>query len=152
MIRFLPFLALPLAACGAPAPSATGPVTWTNTIRDLVDRRCGDCHGAKSPSMAEFEKDKEAYKKKDVGPRLSSYEDLRVVVNGSDFGALMRRLDDGGSKADGKPGNMHEHLGETPAERAAALELFKRWVGGWTLKRKAEASDADRAGIRALRD
>jgi hypothetical protein len=140
------------AGCGETPNVAPDRVTYENTIRALVERRCGECHGPKSPTMEEFDKAKEAFQAKDLGPRYDSYEHLMVVVNGDDLGALMRRLDDGANTKDGKPGNMHENLGETPEERAANLALFKRWVGGWTLKRKNEISDAERAAILAPRD
>ena len=62
---------------------------------------------------------------------------------------MMRRLDDGKNTKDGKPGNMHDHLGSSDAERAANLEIFRKWVGNWTLKRKKDLSgeelDANRA-------
>lgn len=74
-----------------------------------------------------------------------------IVVNGSDTGALMRRLDDVTNTKDGKPGNMHGNLGKDAAERAANLAIFKQWVGGWTLKRANEISDAERNAILALR-
>lgn len=140
-----------VASCGAP-PAAPERVTYENTIRALVHKRCGECHGPKSPTMAEFDKDKERYKKDDKGPRYDTYENLLVVVNGSDTGALMRRLDDGKNTKDGKPGNMHENLGDDDAERAANLAVFKRWVGGWTLKRSTEISPAERAAILAPRN
>ncbi len=146
-----PLLLALLAGCGTP-PSAPARTTYENTIRALVDKKCGDCHGPKSPSMEEFGKAKQSFTDKDLGPRYDTYEHLSVVVNGADFGALMRRLDDGANTKDGKPGNMHEHLGETASERAAALALFKRWVGGWTLKRKGEVGDAERGAILAPRN
>jgi single heme cytochrome PccH len=150
--RLAAFLALaPLAACAEPSSTAPQRLTYENGIRALVDKLCIDCHGPKSPTMAEFDKNKQAFKDKDMGPRYDTYENLMVVVNGSDTGALMRRLDDGTNTKDKKPGNMYEHLGETPEERAANLALFKRWIGGWTLKRKAEISDAERAAILAPR-
>ena len=125
-----PVLLLALAACGTPSV-APGRVTYENTIRALVEKKCGDCHGPKSPTMEEFDKAKQAFKDKDLGPRYDTYEHLAVVVNGADLGALMRRLDDGANTKDGKPGNMHEHLGETPAERAATRFLLpRRWERG----------------------
>jgi len=127
-------------------------VTYRNTIAALLEKRCSECHGPKSPAMEEFDKDKEGFKKKDLGPRYDTYEHLMVVVNGPDLGALMRRLDDGKNTKDGKPGNMHKHLGETAEERAKSLELFKRWVGGWTLKRKNEVSEEERKAILAPRE
>ena len=127
-------------------------VTYTNAIAALVEKRCAECHGPKSPTMAEFDKDKQAFKDKDLGPRYDTYDNLLVVVNGADLGALMRRLDDGKNTKDGKPGNMNKHLGETPEERAKNLDTFKRWVGGWTLKRKAEVTDAERSAILAPKE
>jgi hypothetical protein len=140
------------AACGGTSKAGPGRVTYDDTIRALVEKRCGECHGPKSPTMEEFDKAKAAFKEKDLGPRYDTYEHLMVVVNGADLGALMRRLDDGKNTKDGKPGNMFEHLGETPEARAANLAVFKRWVGGWTLKRKTEVSDAERAAILAPRN
>jgi len=124
-------------------------VTYTNAIAALVEKKCAECHGPKSPTMEEFDKNKQAFKDKDLGPRYDTYENLLVVVNGADLGALMRRLDDGKNTKDGKPGNMNKHLGETPEERAKNLDVFKRWIGGWTLKRKNEVNDAERAAILA---
>ena len=48
-------------------------VTYANTIAALVEKKCGECHGPKSPTMAEFDKDKDAFKKKDLGPRYDTY-------------------------------------------------------------------------------
>ncbi len=150
-IRWILLLAV-TAGCGTSTSPAPARPTYDNAIRGTVQKLCGECHGPKSPTMEEFDKNKQAFKDKDLGPRYDSYENLLVVVNGSDLGALMRRLDDGRNTKDGKPGNMHKHLGESDAERAANLDVFKRWVGGWTLKRKAEVGDAERAGILAPRN
>jgi mono/diheme cytochrome c family protein len=149
-MRFAPALLL-LASCASSSPAPAN-VTYANTIAALVKKQCFECHGPKSPTMEEFDKNKQAFKDKDLGPRYDTYEHLMVVVNGNDLGALMRRLDDGTNTATKKPGNMNEHLGETPEERAANLQLFKRWVGGWTLKRKNEVSEAERAAILAPRE
>jgi len=70
-------------------------------------------------------------------------------VNGKDTGALMRRLDDGKHTKDGKAGNMYMSLGETDLERAKNLETIKKWVGGWTLKRKAEITEEELKAIKA---
>lgn len=150
--RLFALATLAAAGCSQPAPDSPGPVTYENTIRALVEKKCGECHGPKSPTLEEFEKNKQAYKDKDLGPRYDTYENLMIFVNGPDTGALMRRLDDGANTKDKKPGNMNKHLGETPAERAANLAIFKRWVGGWTLKRKNEITDAERAAIHAPRN
>jgi hypothetical protein len=144
-----------LAACGEREPAtttATDRVSYDNGVRQLIAKRCAPCHGSSSPTMAQFDADKQRYKDKKLGPRYDSYENLMVVVNGSDTGALMRRLDDGTNTKDGKPGNMYEHLGADDAERAAGLALVKRWIGGWTLKRSAEISEAERTAILAPRD
>jgi hypothetical protein len=140
-----------LASCGEPEPTTTR-VSYAHGIRQVIEKRCASCHGPSSPTMAEFDKDKQRYKDKKVGPRYDTYENLMVVVNGSDTGALMRRLDDGTGTKDGKPGNMYEHLGSDEAERATHLALFKRWIGGWTLKRAAEITEAERAAILAPRE
>jgi len=139
------FLALIVAA---PALGG-GVITYEKDIRPIVAARCADCHGPDSPSMDEFDRDKERYRKQEKGPRLDTYPHLMVVVKGADAGALMRRLDDGKHTKDGKPGNMHDHLGSTDAERAANLEIFRKWVGNWTLKRKKALSSEELNAIRA---
>lgn len=124
-------------------------VTYEKDIRGIFAKRCIFCHGPKSPTMEEFDRDKEGYKKKMRGPRIDSYGNLMVVVKGSDAGALMRRLDDGKNTKDGKPGNMYLNLGSTDAERAANLEIFKKWIGKWTLKRRKELSKEEMEAIKA---
>lgn len=124
-------------------------VTYEKDIKGIVARRCLSCHGSDSPSMEEFKRDQEGYKKKMKGPRADTYVDLMVMVKGSDAGALMRRLDDGKSTKDGKPGNMHAYLGSSDAERAANLEIFKKWVGNWSLKRKKELGREELEAIKA---
>jgi hypothetical protein len=125
-------------------------VTYEKDIKGIIAKRCIFCHGPMSPTMEEFDRDKEGYKKKMKGPRFDTYGNLMVVVKGSDAGALMRRLDDGKNTKDGKPGNMHANLGGTDAERSANLETFKKWVGNWTLKRKKELGKEELEGIKAL--
>jgi hypothetical protein len=44
---------------------------------------------------------------------------------------------------------MHDRLGSSAAERAANLEIFRKWVGNWTLKRKKELSGEELDAIRA---
>lgn len=139
-----------LSACST-APEKAPRVTYDNTIRHIVDTRCSDCHGTTAPSMEEFKKDQDGYKDKSLGPRMDTYENLMVMVNGSDTGAIMRRLDDGANTKDNKPGNMYRYLGGNDAERAANLALFKRWIGGWTLKRSKDITDEERKGILAPR-
>src|SRR4030065_593139 len=99
-------------------------VTYEKDIKGIIDKRCVFCHGPKSPTMEEFDKDQEGYKKKMKGPKLDTYGDLMVLVKGADAGALMRRLDDGKKPKEGKPGNMYARVGSTDAERGANLEIF----------------------------
>jgi len=110
-------------------------VTWQKDIKPIFQRQCAGCHGPGAPEQAEFKKDKKKWVKENIGMRMDSYSHLIAFVGWPDSGALMRRLDDGSSKDDKKPGNMYEHLGETDAERRANLETFKAWVGNWNLKR-----------------
>lgn len=150
--RYSGHVAMGLAAVlagAAPAQAETAQVSYENGIRKVIVERCAECHGADAPSMADFKQDKDKYIEKKLGPRMDTYENLMVMVNGSDTGAIMRRLDDGANTKDGKPGNMHKHLGENDAERAANLALFKRWIGGWSLKKGSEISAAERAAILA---
>ena len=139
------FTVLVLAAPGFAGEA----VTYEKDIKGIVASRCLACHGPQAPSMEEFKKNEEAYKKKMKGPKYDSYKELIVVVKGSDAGALMRRLDDGKKTKDGKPGNMYAYLGSTDAERAANLETFKKWVGSWNLKRKKDLSNEELDAIKA---
>lgn len=140
-----------LGVSSASAQEKSPSITYENTIKALTGERCVACHGSDSPSLEEFDKDKEGFKKKSKGPRMDSYERLIVFVNGTDAGALMRRLDDGKNTADRKPGNMNMFLGGTDQERAANLAKFKKWVGSWNLKRRKELSDAELKAITAPR-
>ena len=138
-----------LAAFGTGA--AADSVTYDNTIKKLFAERCAGCHSSAkgAPTMAEFNKDKAAYTKKFKGPKMDDYESLMIMVNGSDAGALMRRLDDGRNTRDGKPGNMYNYLGKDGHERAERLEKVKKWVGSWSLKRRNELSDDELKAITA---
>ena len=136
-----------LVAAGAMAAFAGGAaaqsVTYENTVKNILAQRCLGCHGQGAPTIAEFDKDKDGWKKKMKGPRVDTYPNLMVLVKGSDAGAFMRRLDDGKSTKDGKPGNMYVYLGGNDAERAQRLDTMKKWVGNWSLKRRKELSDAE---------
>jgi mono/diheme cytochrome c family protein len=138
--------ALVLAACDRA-------VTYEKQIAPLLKKQCAACHGEGAPALAEFDQDKDGWKKKGKGPRMDSYESLVVFVNGTDAGALMRRLDDGKNTKDGKPGNMYVNLGGTDAERAANLALIKRWVGdgSWILKKRPEWTEAEVRAVKAAR-
>jgi mono/diheme cytochrome c family protein len=143
-------LAILASACST-TPTTTTKVTYDNTIRHVVDKHCSQCHGSDAPSMEEFKKDEAGYKAKKSGPRMDSYDNLMVMVNGSDTGAIMRRLDDGANSKENKPGNMYQYLGKDDAERAANLRLFKQWVGSWNLKRAKDISEEERKGVLAPR-
>jgi hypothetical protein len=120
------------------APSAAAEdVTYRKHIRPLFEDQCASCHGADSPYLGEFAEKKDKYVANDVGPRMDTYADLIFFIGWPDTGAIMRRLDDGKSAKDGKPGNMYEQLGGDEAERQQNLNVFKAWVGedAWTLKR-----------------
>lgn len=129
--------------CVLAMPVAAQEVTYRKDIQPLVKAQCSECHSGKAPSLAEFKLDEEKYKKAEEGPRTDTYEHLIMLITYPDTGALMRRLDDGSNTADKKPGNMYKHLGETDAERAANLKLFKAWLGegAWNLNRWKQRGD-----------
>lgn len=136
----------------AESSAQTSQVTYEGHIQKVVAEHCADCHGANAPSMVEFKQDKDKFTKEKLGPRMDTYENLMVMVNGSDTGAIMRRLDDGTNTKDGKPGNMHKYLGGDSAERASNLDVFKRWVGGWNLKKASEISEEEKKTVLAPRN
>ena len=142
-----------LATAGAvgalSGPAAAQSVTYENTVKKVFAERCAACHISGAPSMSEFQNNKEAWTKKFKGPSMADYKSVMVMVNGSDAGALMRRLDDGKNAKDGKPGNMYNYLGKDAKERAERLATLKKWVGSWSLKRRNELSDAELAAITA---
>lgn len=124
--------------------------TYDRDIKKIISERCLACHGSDAPTLEAFKKDEKGFKSRQKGPRMDTYANLMVFVNGEDTGALMRRLDDGKNTKDGKPGNMHEWLGTTEQEKAANLKAIKDWIGGWTLKRKREITAEELKAIRAL--
>ncbi|MFN3406492.1 MAG: cytochrome C [Caldimicrobium sp.] len=126
-------------------------ITYERHIKPIMEAKCIACHGANTPPYREFKKDKNKWIQQGLGPKMDTYEDLMSYVNGDDAGALMRRLDDGTNKPDGKPGNMYAYLGSTEEERQQNLKVFKKWVGHWTLKRKKEWTDEDYKAIKALK-
>lgn len=135
---------------GSVFAAGTDMVTYEKDIKKIISAGCLSCHGSDAPTMAEFKKDQEKFKKAMKGPRADTYANLMVMVNGSDTGALMRRLDDGKNAANGKPGNMYIYLGGTDGEKAKNLEVIKKWIGGWTLKRNKEMTEDERKAIKAL--
>ncbi len=145
MLLFL-FLALGLTL--APVAAAQEEVTYTQHIRPLLNARCAACHGAESPEFAEFDMAKDQWKAKMKGPRMDTYTYLVYFVGWPDTGALMRRLDDGKSASDGKPGNMYTFLGASDEERQKNFILVKAWVGNWTLKRWKDVTKEDLVGLK----
>jgi mono/diheme cytochrome c family protein len=139
-----------LAAAGALAfaAGAQAEVTYERSVKKLIGERCANCHVKGAPTMEEFKKDEDGWKKKMKGPKMESYQDVMVMVNGSDTGAMMRRLDDGTSTG-GKKGNMYNYLGKNDEDRAKNHAVFKEWIGGWTLKRKKDISEAELEAIKA---
>ncbi len=134
-MKLKPFVTL--ACVGLTAPVFGAEVTYRNDVKPFLQTNCGECHGDRSPILAEFKLDAERYKNEKHGPRFDAYESLLQIIAYPDSGAFMRRLDDGTMSADQKPGNMHKHLGETESERAANLTMLKAWVGAgaWNLNR-----------------
>jgi hypothetical protein len=114
-----------------------------------MEAKCSKCHGAESPLVDQFKKEKEKFTKEGKGPRMDSYALLIEFVKGKDAGAIMRRLDDGKSKEDKKPGNMYTFLGKDEAERQKNLKTFKEWAGSWNLKRKADLTEEESKKITA---
>ncbi len=124
-------------------------VTWTKEIKPLFDKNCLGCHGKDSPEHDEFAKDKKGFTDKGIGMRMDTYIHLVTYVGWPYTGALIRRLDDGTSREDKKPGNMYEHLGATDAERKTNLAIFKSWVGSWNVKRWKDISKDELNSIKA---
>jgi cytochrome c5 len=127
--------ALAVLVSAALAPAARGEeVRYTTHIRPIFEARCSACHGSDSPEYPEFKAHAKKYEAESKGPRMDSHTYLGYFVGWPDSGALMRRLDDGKSRKDGKPGSMYEHLGDAEPERQKNLALFKAWIGHWNLK------------------
>lgn len=141
---------LTVFVAGSAFAAGQGAVTYEKDVKKIISARCNLCHGSNAPTIEEFKKDEEGFKKKMKGPRMDNYSNLMIFVNGSDTGALMRRLDDGKNNKDGKPGNMYNRLGGTEDERVANLKVIKDWVGGWTLKRKKDITADELKAIKAL--
>lgn len=129
---------------------ATNEVTYRSEIRKLVDEKCSGCHGKNAaPELDAFKENRLLWLANGQGMRMDTYSHLAGYIGWPDTGALMRRLDDGSSSTDKKSGNMYQHLGSTEEERQKNLALFKRWVGGWSLKRWNEISKDELSAIKA---
>jgi len=124
-------------------------ITWSGTIKEIVEKRCLTCHGPESaPEYPTFKKEKEKWSAKGQGMRMDTYSHLVAFTGWPNSGALMRRLDDGKASKEGKAGNMYQHLGATEEERQKNLGQFKAWVGNWSLKRLPELTKEDLNGIK----
>jgi hypothetical protein len=123
--------------------TSSAQATYQKDIRPLFEEKCSRCHGSQAPLIDEFKKEKEKFVREHKGPRMDSYSLLVEIVKGKDAGAIMRRLDDGKSKEDKKPGNMYLYLGKDEEERQKNLKVFKDWVGSWNLKRKADLTEEE---------
>jgi hypothetical protein len=122
-------------------------ITYTTHIKRIIDVQCLSCHGKNAPEHGDFKKGKEGFTKRGLGPKMDSYVHLVSYAGWPDSGAIMRRLDDGKNTKDGKPGNMYHYLGVTEDERQRNLQMFKAWVGNWSLKRFPEMTREDLVGI-----
>jgi hypothetical protein len=125
------------AVFGVSIASFAADVTYRSDIRPLWEQKCSVCHGAGSPYLGDFKENQKRFEAMFKGPRMDSYADMLFFIGWPDSGAIMRRLDDGKSAKDGKPGNMYQYLGTTDKERQNNLNLFKEWVGAdaWKLNR-----------------
>lgn len=132
-------------------PVSAADVEYRKDIRPLWQEKCAACHGSSAPYVGDYKMDKEKFIAAMQGPRMDGYADLLYFVAWPDTGALMRRLDNGKSVADGKAGNMYQYLGATDAEREKNLVVFKAWVGddAWTLKRRDAVTKDELLKIKA---
>lgn len=123
-------------------------ITWSENIKPVFVKNCAACHDAATPEYSQFKKEKDVWLKRGLGMRMDTYSHLVSFVGWPNAGALMRRLDDGSSKQDKKPGNMHRYLGADEQERQKNLALFKAWVGNWNLKRWPDLTKDELNGIK----
>jgi len=110
-------------------------LTWRTHIEPMVAAKCVRCHGPEDPEYNEWRLLSEE-ERKEIGPRMDTYPHFMSYVVWPPTGAMQRRLDDGANRG-GEPGNMHEYLGKTDAERAQNLQMLKDWLGegAWNLNR-----------------
>ena len=100
---------LTLCACLGLANSIQAQeTTYRKDVAPIIKAHCFDCHDSSAPSLVQFKTDEEGYKKQKLGPRLDTYMDMTALIVWPDTGAFMRRLDDGTSAPDKKPGNMYK--------------------------------------------
>lgn len=148
-----------MAGLSMALPVMAADVSYRNDIAPMFKKLCAECHSQEggAPTMQEYKLNEDKYKKElKVGPRLDTYEHARVLIDGTSTGAMMRRLDDGTHpNAKGKPGNMYDTLGNTPAERAANLKIVKAWIAGegqeWNLNGIGQRGDLPPITLEQLR-
>jgi hypothetical protein len=121
-------------------------------IKPIFDANCLACHGSTTPEYEQFSVEKETWLKQGFGMRMESFRHLMSFVVWPNTGALMRRLDDGKTAKDGKPGNMYQHLGSTDTERQKNLAVFKAWVGLWTPKRLPDLTREEILELNKIRE
>ena len=133
----------PLILAAVSVSALAADVTYRKDIAPMFKEGCSECHGASAPQYKEFNLDEKKFTKEKTGPRMNSYDDLMALIGWPDTGAMMRRLDDGKSVKDGKPGNMYRYLGADDGERQKNLAIMKAWVGegAWNLNRWTARGD-----------
>lgn len=148
MKGFVVFMAAAAVFAGLSAVRAEE-VTYRKHIKAIIDAKCIGCHGQDAaPEYHAFKEEKEKWLSRGQGMRLDTYSHLVFYTAWPDTGALMRRLDDGEGRKDGKPGNMYRHLGATEEERQRNLKLFREWVGNWTHVKWPEITKEDMERIK----
>jgi len=70
-------------------------VTYEKDVKPIIQKRCASCHGSNAPTFDEFDRNKVGFKQEKKRPRMDTYANFMIFVNGKETGALMRRLDDG---------------------------------------------------------
>lgn len=126
-------------------------ITYRKYIKPIFDSKCLSCHSKDSaPEYYAFKEEKEKWISQGQGMRMDTYSHLIFYTAWMDTGALMRRLDDGKNTKDGKAGNMYKYLGSSEEERQRNLDIFKKWVGNWTLKRWNEITKEELDKIKVL--
>ena len=134
---------------GAVSVSLAEDVTYTGQIKPIFDKNCVSCHGQDAaPEYYAFKNDREKWLARGQGMRMDTYSHLIFYTAWPDTGALMRRLDDGRSAKDGKPGNMYRYLGGSEEERQRNLAIFKGWVGNWNLKKWPDVTREELNGVK----
>jgi hypothetical protein len=126
-------------------------VKYRTHVKPIFDAQCLSCHASTAPEYEQFGAEKEKWLKQGLGMRMDTFRQLANFVVWPNTGAIMRRLDDGKSAKDGKPGNMYQYLGNTEEERQKNLAVFKGWIGLWTLKRLPGSQRRNR-GLNKLRE